>query len=906
MRRETLRARKLSHPNIIRIHDFIQPENEPPFIAMEYVDGPNLHFVREARHTKVLPWAFLVPIVRQLCGALDYAHSEKVVHRDLKPANLMLDSSGRLRLADFGLARVAHDSVTRLSGMTMPGGTVNFMSPQQADGQPAQPADDIYSLGATLYDLLTSRPPFYEGDVGYQVRHNRPAPMSQRLLELGLANEIPSEVSALVMACLAKEPEQRPPNAKAILDFLDAAEKQQPAALVPNAPGPAAPPVPPPVTPLPAAPVVIRPPEPQEQDDSLARTIGLALAGAVLFVVLGVGIGGGWWWFQHQNQRGLTPVPSAGPKPPVPPTPVVEVPPTTQSNAPVLFVPPPTVALPVTAQSIWEECPTLHDGRIYHSAVWTGKELLIWGGGSRSHYLNDGAAYNPETKTWRTVSTRNAPSGRWAQATVWTGHETIVWGGRSSFAMTAFKRDGGRYNPETDTWTPIPPTDALPASSQMAAVWTGQEMIVWGGVVDGGHISSSGARYNPSTGSWTPLPSAGALEGRCDPLSLWTGREMIVWGGLDYARMRTVGTGGRYDPLSNTWKPITINGAPLPIWAMAGVWTGEEMLVWGGERVTPGTRANVAQGTGARYHPATDQWRPITMEAAPTARSYPSAVWTGTEMIVWGGAASPAQQKFNTGARYNPELDRWTPTEMNDAPPPASMHSATWTGNGMLVLNGSGGFTPYNTLYYYHPSNGAKPTAATSGERVYRVCDAFYKPTNPSGPWSFGWEPEIGGPFTPLKIFFKQPSDNGVSILSWQFGRMENPAVFCNTNDAAATAARGVGVFPKNSVWFYPGQNGRPENFGAIRFTTPVAGLYRLNCVTRGDYGDQPPGGDTDLHIVMNGREIWGKFLPRAGLSDYSITLTLRVSDTVDFLVGRGADRLLAGLVIDATLTKLP
>ena len=232
LRRETLRSRKLSHPNIVRIHDFVETESEPPFISMEYVDGPNLHFLRESRPLKVLSWKFLVPLVRQLCGALAYAHGEKVVHRDLKPANLMLDSSGRLKLADFGLARVTHESITRLNDMTPAAGTVNFMSPQQADGRPAQNSDDIYSLGATLYDLLTSRPPFYQGNIGHQMRHNRPDPMPQRLVDLELTNEIPSEASALVMACLAKEPEHRPASVQAILDFLDATEHHRPAVLV--------------------------------------------------------------------------------------------------------------------------------------------------------------------------------------------------------------------------------------------------------------------------------------------------------------------------------------------------------------------------------------------------------------------------------------------------------------------------------------------------------------------------------------------------------------------------------------------------------------------------------------------------------------------------------------------------
>ena len=721
MRRETLRARKLSHPNIIRIHDFIQPENEPPFIAMEYVDGPNLHFVREARHTKVLPWSFLAPIVRQLCAALDYAHSEKVVHRDLKPANLMLDSSGRLRLADFGLARVAQDSVTRQAGMTMAGGTINFMSPQQAEGQPAQPSDDIYSLGATLYDLLTSRPPFYEGDVDYQVRHNRPAPMSQRLLELGLANEIPSEVSALVMACLAKGPEQRPLNAKAVLDFLDAAEKKQPAVLVPTAPAPAPTP---PAAPLPVVPVAARASAPEDHGDSLGRTVGLALAGAVLFVVLGIGIGGGWWWFEHTNRRGPALPPSAQPSPAVPPTtgvsnapippgPVVNTPPVTPPAPPVPSDSKPNVALPTAPQSVWEACATLPDGRVNHSAIWTGKELLVWGGGSRGRFLNDGAAFNPETKRWRAISSRNAPSGRWCHATVWTGREMIVWGGRGNFYSTAHKNDGGRYNPETDSWTPIPAMDALEPRSQLAAVWTGEEMVVWGGMAEGEKSLATGGRYRPSDGSWTLLPRAGLPEARVSPLSVWTGREMIVWGGLIFGPPRTVGTGGCYNPRSNTWRTMAMNGAPAPVRDATAVWTGKEMIVWGGGQLAAGARVDVVQRTGARYDPVLGVWHPLSTDGAPTARLGHSAVWTGGEMIVWGGGAHGSNNRHNTGGRYNPATDEWRPTEMEGVPASASFHSATWTGQGMLVLNGSGGFTTYNTLHYYHPPSSVKPAAGT-------------------------------------------------------------------------------------------------------------------------------------------------------------------------------------------------
>jgi serine/threonine protein kinase len=228
LRRETLRTRKLSHPHILRIHDLNDAPDELTFISMEYVDGPNLHTLRAHRPSRVLTWRFLAPLARQLCQALAYAHSQRIIHRDLKPANLMLDSSGRLKLADFGLARVITDSMSRLSGQSHTSGTVGYMSPQQADGRKPQVTDDLYSFGATLYELLTSTPPFYSGDISYQLHHIQPDTMSQRLGELELINEVPPEVSAMVMACLAKEAEQRPESAEAILDWLNSAEQPGP------------------------------------------------------------------------------------------------------------------------------------------------------------------------------------------------------------------------------------------------------------------------------------------------------------------------------------------------------------------------------------------------------------------------------------------------------------------------------------------------------------------------------------------------------------------------------------------------------------------------------------------------------------------------------------------------------
>ena len=220
LRRETSRSRKLTHPNIVRIHDLHEEIGGTPFIVMEYVDGQTLAGLRIEQEARVLSWEYLRPLVQQLCAALDYAHTEKVVHRDLKPANIMVDSRGRLKLADFGIAAVMTDSMSRISVRQTASGTLVFMSPQQLAGKSAQASDDIYALGATLYELLTSRTPFYTGDLTHQILNEPTEPIAERLEALGVINEVPSEVSAMIMACLSKERDQRPPSALAVAEWI--------------------------------------------------------------------------------------------------------------------------------------------------------------------------------------------------------------------------------------------------------------------------------------------------------------------------------------------------------------------------------------------------------------------------------------------------------------------------------------------------------------------------------------------------------------------------------------------------------------------------------------------------------------------------------------------------------------
>jgi formylglycine-generating enzyme required for sulfatase activity len=221
LKRETKKSQELRHHHIVSVYDFVSDE-QSACIAMEYVDGPTLSALKARKDANYLEVKELEPWVAQLCEALSYAHDKaKVVHRDLKPANLMVNSKGELKVADFGIARSVSDSMSMLTQARGTSGTLAYMSPQQLDGDKASPLDDIYSLGATLYELTTGKPPFYGGDITGQIK-NKIAPLlspRRRELEVGGA-PIPAEWESTVAACLAKDPSERPQSVDEVADRL--------------------------------------------------------------------------------------------------------------------------------------------------------------------------------------------------------------------------------------------------------------------------------------------------------------------------------------------------------------------------------------------------------------------------------------------------------------------------------------------------------------------------------------------------------------------------------------------------------------------------------------------------------------------------------------------------------------
>jgi len=319
-----------------------------------------------------------------------------------------------------------------------------------------------------------------------------------------------------------------------------------------------------------------------------------------------------------------------------------------------------------------------------HTMVWTGSEMIVWGG---APITNTGGRYDPATDSWTATSTTNAPSARRYHVAVWTGSLMIVWGGYD------YVNTGGRYDPATDTWAATSLTNAPQGRQYHTAVWTGSEMIVWGGRSSSAALNTGG-QYNPSDDTWTATSTGTNVpQARWWPRSVWTGTEMIAWGGWNGSSV--VNTGGRYDPLADSWVPVTVTNAPSARQQASMVWTGSKMLVWGGDGAGGG---GLPLNTGGRYDPLADSWTVITTTNAPSARIEPVIVWTGTRIIVWGG--SPAT---NTGGKYDPVADSWGATGLTNAPSARRDMAGVWTGDKMIVWGGNGG-TYLNTGGIYQTS----------------------------------------------------------------------------------------------------------------------------------------------------------------------------------------------------------
>jgi eukaryotic-like serine/threonine-protein kinase len=213
--REAQSAAGLQHPNVVGIFDR-GSFRDTYFIAMEYVDGPSLKDLVKGG----MGIQDAIDFTRQILNAARFAHRKGIVHRDLKPQNVLIDDEGRVRVADFGIARAGENSDITATGSVM--GTAQYISPEQAQGKPTTPRSDIYSIGVILYEALTGRVPFH-GDSAVAVALKQVSEAPRR--PSAINPDVPPALDAVVMRALAKDPDSRFKDADAFLKALDAAER---------------------------------------------------------------------------------------------------------------------------------------------------------------------------------------------------------------------------------------------------------------------------------------------------------------------------------------------------------------------------------------------------------------------------------------------------------------------------------------------------------------------------------------------------------------------------------------------------------------------------------------------------------------------------------------------------------
>ncbi|RKH48339.1 hypothetical protein D7Y23_20465 [Corallococcus sp. AB050B] len=332
------------------------------------------------------------------------------------------------------------------------------------------------------------------------------------------------------------------------------------------------------------------------------------------------------------------------------------------------------------------------------SSVFDGQNVLLWGGlggCTVNGVCGDGARFDMASRTWAPLSSQGAPAARTLHTAVWTGQRMLVWGGAGCGERPQTPcGDGAAYSASTDSWSALSAQGAPSARGWHSAAWTGRWMLVWGGEEPQQvRVLGDGARYDAETGAWTPMPGAGAPVARRYHSTVWTGQALVVWGGSGGASLDVpLRDGAAYSPETDSWRPLSSEGAPQARWAHTAVWTGSKMIIWGGLGCgSDGQDLPRYCEEGAAYDPALDTWSPISSTNAPSPRTGHSAVWTGSKMLVWGGASSKCGGACSDGAAYDPETDTWAPLRTEGAPSARSGHVGLWTGSALFIWGGMGG-----------------------------------------------------------------------------------------------------------------------------------------------------------------------------------------------------------------------
>jgi serine/threonine-protein kinase len=210
-------TRRITHRNVIRLYDFLKLEQSAYAISMEFFPGRDVS--RLLAEEKQIPVERGLNMIQQFCAGLDAAHDEGIVHRDVKPANVLINDEDEIKIVDFGLASMTHDASSRLTKSGILIGSPHYMSPEQITGGDIDIRTDIYSMGIMMFEMFAGAVPF-DGDSAVSLIYKHLQAETPRMSTI--APDIPTDLDDLVFECMAKEPDNRPANAGAVLSRIRA------------------------------------------------------------------------------------------------------------------------------------------------------------------------------------------------------------------------------------------------------------------------------------------------------------------------------------------------------------------------------------------------------------------------------------------------------------------------------------------------------------------------------------------------------------------------------------------------------------------------------------------------------------------------------------------------------------
>ena len=314
--------------------------------------------------------------------------------------------------------------------------------------------------------------------------------------------------------------------------------------------------------------------------------------------------------------------------------------------------------------------PTAYEAK----TLWTGSDLFHLELTTNSV----GFRYNLASNRIDVPNATGAPSGRDGFSAVWTGTELIAWGGRTNaMPNTLFLNTGARYRPSSDTWQPMTTTGAPAGRSFHSAVWTGTEMIVWGGISSSPPSLRSGGRYNPTFDSWLPMSTVNAPGTNGGNywtpwVTAWTGTRLLVWsvsGGTNS------GVGGLYDPTNDSWLTVSTINAPILGGPHGAVWTGTHLVVY-----------DYSSNRLKRYSPATNIWE--TLPAAPDTVGSGIGVWTGSSLAYFQDYGGGGYGVYGSVVILDWASLAWT-AKTYSKPYGYSSSFVAWVGDSALHFNAS-------------------------------------------------------------------------------------------------------------------------------------------------------------------------------------------------------------------------